>query len=64
MRSPAPRSNAGNRAEVNRNETQVSIPSIEPEGEFAALFVARRYRIALPFARAIVALASLGRAFG
>ncbi len=63
MRSPAPRANAENRAEVNRNETSLTIPSIEPEADFAALFVARRYRLALPLARAIVALASLGRAF-
>ena len=64
MRSPALRANAGNRFEVIRNATFYSIPSIEPEGDFVALFIARRYRIALPIARAIVALASLGRAFG
>ena len=68
MRSPAPRANAGNRAEVIRNATFDSIPSIETEGDFVALLVAWRYRIALPIAlpiaRAIVALASLGRAFG
>ena len=58
-RSPAPRANAGNRAEVTRNASY-SIPSIEPEGDFAAIFVARRYRLALPLARAVVALASLG----
>jgi hypothetical protein len=63
MRSPAPRANAGNRAEVNRNETSYSIPSIEPEGEFAALFVARRYRLALPLARTVVVLSSQGKAF-
>jgi hypothetical protein len=63
MRSPAPRANAGNRAEVIRNATFDSIPSIETEGDFVALLVAWRYRIALPIARAIVALASLGRAF-
>jgi hypothetical protein len=62
MRSPAPRANA-DRAEIIRNVTSHSIPSTEPEAEFAALFVARRYRIALSLARAVVALASLGRAF-
>jgi len=62
MRSPA-RALTRNRAEVTRNETSYSISSTEPEADFAALFVARRYRIALPLARAVVALASLGRAF-
>jgi len=63
MRSPAPRANAGIRAEVIRNDDSLIIANGEPEGDFAAFFVARRYRIALPIARAIVALASLGRAF-
>jgi hypothetical protein len=64
IRSPAPRANAGNRAEVSRNATFYSIPSIEPEGDFAAIFVARRYRLALPVARAVVALANLGKGLG
>jgi hypothetical protein len=59
MRSRAPRTNA-----KNRNATFYRIPSIELEGDLVAPFVARRYRIALPVARAIVVLASLGRAFG
>ena len=63
MRSPAPRANAGNRAEVTRNATSHSIPYAEPEGDFASAFVARRYRVALPIAGVIVSLASLGRAF-
>ena len=63
MRSPAPRANAGNRAKVIRNDDSLITAHAEPEVGFAALFVARRYRIALPVARAVVALASLGRAF-
>jgi hypothetical protein len=63
MRGPAPRANA-DRAEVVRSTVSFSIPLIEPEGDFAALFVARRYRLALPLARAVVALANLGRAIG
>ena len=63
MRSPAPRANAGNRAEVTRNATSSSTYITEPEADFAALFVARRYRLAAPLARAVVALAGLGRAF-
>ena len=35
----------------------------EPEADFAALFIARRYRVAASLTRAIVALAGLGRAF-
>jgi hypothetical protein len=63
MRSPAPRSNAGNRAEVQyRNGTSHSILTTEPEADFAALFIARRYRLAAPLARAVAALAGLGRA--
>ena len=40
-----------------------TIAHAESEADFAAVFVARRYRVALPVAHAIVALASLGRAF-
>ena len=63
MRSPAPRANAGNRAEVSRNEFFYNIAKPEAEADFAVLFVARRYRLAAPLARAVVALAGLGRAF-
>ena len=64
MRSPAPRSNAGNRAEITRNATSLTINTTEPEVDFAALYIARRYRLAEPLARAVVALAGLGRALG
>ena len=63
MRSPAPRANAGIRAEVIRNDASLITAHAEPEGDFAALFVARRYGFALPLARAIVALARIGWAF-
>jgi hypothetical protein len=62
MRSPAPRVNAGNRAEVIRNAAY-SFPSIELEGEFVALFNARCSRRAAPLAGALAARAVLGRAF-
>ena len=62
MRSPAPRANAGNRAEVSRNETFHIIAKTEPEADFAALFIARRYRLAAPVARVVAALAGLGHA--
>ena len=62
-RSPAPRDNAGNRADVIRNDASSTTAHAESEADFAALFVARRYRVSLRLARAIVTLASLGRAF-
>jgi hypothetical protein len=43
MRSPAPRWRAGNRAEVIRNETSHSIARTEPEADFAAIYLARRF---------------------
>jgi hypothetical protein len=62
MRSPAPRANAGNRAEVIRNETSHTIT--EPEADFAAIYLARRFGLTVPLAHAIAALANLGRALG
>jgi hypothetical protein len=65
MRSPAPTLASGNRAEeVVRNETSFTIAKPEPEADFAALYLARRYRLAMPLAQAVAALAGLGRAFG
>jgi hypothetical protein len=62
-RSPAPCWRAENRAEGIRNDASSTIAHAESEADFAALFVARRYRVSLPLARGIVTLASLGRAF-
>ena len=64
MRSPAPRWQRGNRAEVIRNKTSYTIARTEPEADFAALYLARRFGLAMPLAHAIAALANLGRAFG
>ena len=61
-RSPAPRANAGNRAEVTRNGASHSILNQEPEANLAALYVARRFGLSGPLARVVVALAGLGRA--
>ena len=63
MRSPAPRANAANRAEVIRNDASLITAHAEPGGDFAALLVARRHGLALPLARAIAALGNLGPAF-
>jgi len=64
VRSPAPRANAGNRAEVVRNKTSYTITRTEPEADFAALYLARRFGLTMPLAHVIAALARLGRAFG
>ena len=64
MRSPAPRANAGNRAKVVRNETSYTIARPEAEADFAAVYLARRFGLAMPLAHVIAALAKLGRAFG
>ena len=64
MRTRPPRANAGNRAEGNRNGNLYTIASAETEADLAALYLSRRYGLALPLARTIAALASLGRAFG
>ncbi len=63
-RSPAPRANAENRAEGNRNKASHTIDRTEPEADFAAVYIARRFGLALPLAQAIAALANLGRALG
>jgi hypothetical protein len=64
MRNPAPRGNTGNRAEVIRNKTSHTIAGIEPEADFAAIYLARRFGLAIPLAHTIAALANLGRALG
>jgi hypothetical protein len=64
MRSPAPRWRAGNRAEVIRDETSHTIDRTEPEADFAAIYLARRFGRAIPLAHAIAALANVGRALG
>ena len=64
MRSPAPRANAENRAEVVRNKTSHTIARPKPEADFAAVYLARRLGLSRPFAHVIAALARLGRAFG
>jgi hypothetical protein len=63
-RSPAPRGNAENRAEVVHNRTSCTMSATEPGANFAGIYISRRYGIALSLAWTIAALASLGRAFG
>jgi hypothetical protein len=63
MRSPAPRANAEDRAIKVRNNCSDSANTANAQTDFATLYVARRYGLALPLARVVVGLASLGRAF-
>lgn len=63
MLSPAPALQSElDRANSNRNEIPFTIASAETEADMAALYLARRYRLALPLARTIAALARLGSA--
>jgi hypothetical protein len=60
MRSPAPRANAGNRA--NRKSLTRTADSTKPSAppDFAAHYLANRYRVPLPIAAVIARLAELG----
>ncbi len=60
--NPTPRVNAEHRAEGICCKSNYIEKPIGLEGNFAAIFVARPYRLAMPLALAIIALASLGRA--
>jgi hypothetical protein len=65
MRSPARAlESAMDRAEGASNASAFTIAKPESEANFAALYLARRYGLALPLARTVAALASIGRAFG
>jgi hypothetical protein len=50
--------------EVIRNKTSHTIDRTEPEADFAAIYLARRFGLAIPLAHAIAALANVGRALG
>ena len=60
--NPALRANAGSRAEVIR--TSHAIARAEREADFAVIYLARRFGLAIPLAHTIAALANLGRALG
>lgn len=59
MRSPAPCANMEDRAGIVRNANSNST-NLESSEAVAVRWVARKARVSLPLARAIVALASLG----
>jgi hypothetical protein len=60
-KSPAPRANAGNRGNRKLTRTADSTKQIAPP-DFAAHYLANRYRIPLPIAAVIARLAELGGA--
>jgi hypothetical protein len=56
-----PRANAENRAEVSvRSGFPHTIANPEQEENFAAIYIARRYRLSPSLARAVAALSGLG----
>jgi hypothetical protein len=63
---PAPRANVGNRAKLNGHQSitngNQSAWEADAQSDVAAVYVAQRYKLALPLARIVAALASLGRA--
>jgi len=62
MRSPAPPA-SGDRADRSSFASEDHITNHETLPDFAAGYIARRYGLAIPLARAIVTLASLARSF-
>ena len=63
-KSPAPLAGGKDRANFVHKQALSTIAGPEPEADFAAVFIARRYRLALPVAQTIAVLAGLGRALG
>jgi hypothetical protein len=59
----APRANADYRARDNRSNEIVSVNRTEAQTDFAAIYLAHRYGLALTLARVVAGLSSLGRAF-
>ena len=63
-KNPAPRANAGIRANSQVQQTQTSASAVDWEADPAAIWFARQFPM-MPamLARVLAALASLGRAF-
>ena len=64
MQSPAPRANAGNRARNAPDNGIHSTTSPESQEDFAAAYIARRYRLTPCLARVVAGLAVIGGRFG
>jgi len=61
MKRPVPPA-SGNRANISRNGNHHISAAPEPEEDFVAAYLARRYGLPLPMARTIAALANLSGA--
>lgn len=60
--NPAPRGNAGNRANPKVGQGQIRASAVDWEADPAAIWFARRFALPTVLARLLAALASLGRA--
>lgn len=60
--NPAPRANAGSRANSQVQQPQTSSSSFDWEADPAAIWFARRFALPTVLTRLLAALASLGRA--
>jgi hypothetical protein len=62
--NPAPRANAGNRANSKVEQTHASASAVDWEADAVAIWFARHFpMMPATLARVLAALASLGRAF-
>jgi hypothetical protein len=64
MRSPEAALQSGDRAEIANRKASFNISTPEPEANFPALCLARRYLLASPLPQAVATLAQLGGRFG
>jgi hypothetical protein len=61
-KKPAPRANAGSRTKDDRSAETYAAVAAAAETDFVAFYIAKRFRLALPLARIVALLGSLGRA--
>jgi hypothetical protein len=61
--SPAPRANAGSRANSKAQQHQIIVSAVDRVADPAAISFARQFPMPAMLARLLAALASLGRAF-
>jgi hypothetical protein len=60
--NPAPRGNAGNRANPKVGQGHIRASAVDWEADPATIWFARRFPMSTMLARVLAALASLGRA--
>ena len=62
--NPAPRANAGSRANSKAQQRQINSSAVDWEGDAPAIWFAPQFPMPSRIAHVLAALASLGRAFG